>query len=142
LKKLSRKTLVNKLDTAHSKFIRARDKRCVTCGSRDSLQCGHLFTRAAYSTRWDISTNGNAHCQCSSCNLRHEYDAYPFNSWYIEKFGKPAWDALHTRHKAIYRLSTAQMAELLDIITKVTKAVQTYEENLGYGQEIGSEKFG
>jgi hypothetical protein len=34
------------------------------------------------------------------------------------------------------------MAELLDIITKVTKAVQTYEENLGYGQEIGSEKFG
>ena len=123
--------MVNKLDDAHSKFIRARDKRCVTCGAHDSLQCGHLFTRAAYSTRWDIATDGNAHCQCSSCNLRHEYDSYPFNNWYITKFGKPSWDAMHARHKSVYKMSTAQMSELLDIIVKVTKAVQTYKENLG-----------
>ena len=69
-----RKRLVKKLDKVFSQYIRFRDQRCVTCGSRENLQCGHLFSRTAYSTRWHPR---NAFCQCSSCNLRHEHDPYP-----------------------------------------------------------------
>lgn len=128
-KKPKRKTLVNKLDKVHSLFIRARDKRCVTCGSTEKLQCGHIFTRSAYATRWDLSTAGNAHAQCAKCNIRHEYDPYPFNNWYITQFGKDEWDKMHTRHKAVYKVTQEQLEFIIETINGLL-AEQEKEERL------------
>ncbi len=93
---LTRKGLVKKVDTAFSLFIRARDKKCVTCPATTKLQCGHLFSRVSFSTRWDEL---NCHTQCEGCNMSHEYDPQPFTSWFIHKFGLEAYDELHAKSK-------------------------------------------
>lgn len=119
-----RKKVIKKLDTAHSKLIRAIEKYCVICGTTERLQCGHLHTRAAYSTRWDILPDGNCHTQCAKCNMRHEYDSYPFNNWYITNFGKDAWDELYRRHKKTRKYTTFEIEELTKEYEQKLRMVQ------------------
>lgn len=114
MKKPSRKSLVKKLDVAVSLYIRNRDKACVVCGSTEKLSNGHVFSRVAYSTRWDTSEDGNCHCQCWSCNFRHEHDAYPYNNWYIIKFGKDKWDELHLRYATPKKYKDFELIDLLN----------------------------
>ena len=110
MRKPTRKGLVHKLDIVFSQYIRKRDKRCVVCGKRDSLTCGHLFSRIAYSTRWD---EGNAFGQCAGCNLRHEYDAYPFTRWFISKFSQDRWDDLHHKYSTIRKFTNHELEALI-----------------------------
>lgn len=115
--KSERKALVKSVDTLHSLFIRRRDSnRCVVCGSRENTQCGHIFSRVAYSTRWDLNKKGNAHCQCSGCNCSHEYDPYPFYNWYINKFGKAEFDRLYVRYKTTRKFTNTQLRELKSVL--------------------------
>lgn len=107
----ARKKLIKELDRVFSLYIRKRDGRCVVCGKTENLQCGHLFSRVAYSTRWDV---GNCFAQCSGCNLRHEHDAWPFQRWYIKKFGQDHLEALHQRYRSIRKYKDAELAELID----------------------------
>jgi hypothetical protein len=116
MKKPSRKTLVKKLDQAVSLYIRNRDKACVVCGSSERLNNGHIFSRTAYSTRWDITEDGNCHAQCWPCNYRHEHDSYPFNNWYIMKFGKDKWDELHRRYSTPQKYKDFELIELIEHI--------------------------
>lgn len=113
-KKVNRKTVVKKLDTIVSQYIRLRDKQCVICGSKESLTNGHIFTRTNYSTRWDTTKDGNCHCQCMGCNLRHEYDSYPFYTWYMNKFSKKKFDKLHERFNQTTNLKTCELQELYE----------------------------
>ena len=106
-----RKSLVRKLDTAFSLYIRERDGHCVTCGSKERLQCGHLFTRAAYSTRWNSM---NAYCQCSSCNMRHEYDPGPLTIYFLAHYGQAAYEALHRKHKTPVKYSDGELLALIE----------------------------
>jgi hypothetical protein len=60
-KKPSRKTIITKLDSIFSQYIRLRYSKneiseCVTCGKQDhwkKLQAGHFVSRKHYATRWD-----------------------------------------------------------------------------------------
>jgi hypothetical protein len=122
MRKPSRKGVVKKLDAVVSKFIIQRDKRCVTCGSADQPNNGHLFTRTAYSTRWDVTPDGNCHQQCWPCNFRHEHDPYPFTNWYIGTFGKEKYDALHRRFVTVHKYSTPQ---LLDLYKEISDSLLT-----------------
>ena len=112
----SRKTLVRNLDKAVSEYIRNRDEYCVVCGSPKNLTNGHLFSRIAYSTRWDVSADGNNHCQCLSCNFKHEFDPYPFSEWYRQKFGEEKYHELHRRYKTVRKFKNYELEELLDEI--------------------------
>ena len=108
--KTDRQKIIKKLDGLVSKIVRERDGyRCVICGTDYRPQCGHLSSRVSHSTRWDIRPDGNCHCQCSGCNVSHEHDPYPFNSWYIEKFGKNRWDELYREHKSVAKFSTSEL---------------------------------
>jgi len=106
---LTRKQVVKKLDAEFSKFIRNRDKRCVLCGTTENLQCGHLLTRVAYSTRWD---EVNCHCQCRSHNLEHEYRPHVFTQWFLRKFGQTRYDLLIFKHNTTAKLSTNDLLAL------------------------------
>jgi hypothetical protein len=116
--KSERKKLVAKLDAVFSEYIRARDGyRCITCGvqgrERDGLmQCGHLFTRASYSTRWDEL---NCFCQCRGCNLSHEYDPAPFTIRFIHKYGQEAYERLYAKSKSTLKLTDADMEILIGL---------------------------
>ena len=111
-KKTSRKSLVKKLDTIVSLYIRKRDKRCVVCGSTENLTNGHVFSRSNYSARWDITKDGNCHCQCMSCNLRHEYDPYPYTNWYVKTFKQKKYDDLHFRWNQTSKMKDFELEEL------------------------------
>ena len=112
----TRKTLVRNLDKAVSEFVRKRDKACVQCGTTQRLGCGHIFTRKNYSTRWDISGDGNCHTQCWPCNYSHGSDQWPYFKWYIEKFGQEAFDELRFRHKQTRKFKNFELQGLLDEI--------------------------
>lgn len=112
MRKPTRKSLVRTLDKAFGDYIKARDGRCVCCGETDpaKLQCGHLFTRAAYSTRW---VESNAYCQCSSCNLRHEYDPGELTEYFLERNGAEGYQALHARHRQTVKYRDADLQALI-----------------------------
>jgi rubredoxin len=94
-KKPEIKDLKKRCDILFSRFIRARDHyKCVLCGSVYMPQCGHVLSRVALATRWDYD---NAFCQCAKCNMKHEYNAYPFIAWYINKFSKEKLDEMQAR---------------------------------------------
>ena len=101
--------LKKRIDRIFSEYIRERDgNRCVLCGSSLRPQCGHLFSRVALNTRWDEE---NSFCQCSGCNLRHEHDSYPYNNWFIEKFGKDKWDEIHRRWNTVKQWTMQELED-------------------------------
>ena len=106
-----RKRLVRDLDRAFSEYIRERDRHCVTCGSIEHLQCGHLFSRIAYSTRWHCR---NAFAQCSGCNLRHEHDPGPLTLYFLRRFGQDAYERLHREYRVPAKYTETMLAEMLD----------------------------
>lgn len=78
-------------DDMFSKFIRARDKQCVTCG-KPSDDCSHLFRRTHYSTRWDVR---NAYGQCRSCHYKHHKQSeYNLISYALKRLGQSDMDDL------------------------------------------------
>jgi hypothetical protein len=113
--KSDRKKLVAELDRVFSLYIRARDKACVLCNSVERLQCGHLFTRSSYSTRWD---ENNAFAQCSKHNYLHELKPYPFYHWYMEKFGKDKLDNLYLKHLQVKKIKDFELLEMIETYKK------------------------
>ena len=66
---ISRRGMIRKLDTVVSKIVRARGY-CLKCGSKNNLQCCHIYTRKFLSTRFDFV---NLLCLCASCHA-HFHD--------------------------------------------------------------------
>ena len=120
-KKTARQRVVKRLDDIVSKYIRERDKACVQCRSQENLTNGHVFSRRAYNTRWDISKNGNCHTQCWGCNFRHSKDNYEYFHWYIKKFSQEQFEALRFRYKEIKKYKTPELEELYEKTTKLYK---------------------
>lgn len=124
MKRVTRKALIEQIEALHPKFIRKRDgHRCVVCGSMRNPTCGHIFSRRNLATRWDISEDGNCHCQCWSCNFSHggtgmrgPMDKYPYFKWYIEKFGTDKLDELHRRATSIRKWTMDELLELRDTL--------------------------
>jgi hypothetical protein len=112
--KSKRKTLIKKLDTIVSQYVRIRDKRCVICGSSAKLTSGHLWSRIAYSTRWDASPKGNCWCNCWGCNYKHEFDPYPFQEWYRNKFGEKAYNELHRKFNTPVKYSDSDLVSMIE----------------------------
>lgn len=116
--KITRKGLVKKCDNIVSEFVRKRDKQCVVCGSTERLGNGHVFSRIAHSTRWDITPDGNCHAQCWPCNYRHEFDPYPYLNWYRQTFGDDKLEELHARFRQTRKYKDFQLQELYEEVKK------------------------
>ena len=118
LKKPSRKTLVKKLDTIFSIYIRRRYAKndiseCVTCGKRDhwkKMQAGHFMSRKHYATRWDEE---NVQVQCSSCNVFRSGEQYLFSKY----LGEDKADALLIKSRSIEKFSDADLIDLIELYT-------------------------
>jgi len=100
---------IKKADTALSLYVRARDKSCVICGSRERLQAGHLITRNAKSVRYDLR---NVWTQCASCNFKHEYRPEVFTQWWIERFGSDAYWELVEDSKKLKKWTVEELEAL------------------------------
>ena len=127
-KKTARQKVVKRLDDIVSKYIRERDKSCVQCGKKENLSNGHVFSRRAYNTRWDISKNGNCHTQCWGCNFRHSKDNYDYYNWYIEKFGMDRFNELRLEFRTPKKFLTIELEELYDKIKLAYKELENENE--------------
>ena len=114
---MDRKKIVKKLDKIFSEYIRARDNyRCFTCGQVGSsadgiMQCGHLFSRVNYVTRWD---EYNSNCQCRSCNMIHEYNPHIYTIAFIDEFGLEKYKELDFKHNQSFKISTPDLITMAE----------------------------
>jgi hypothetical protein len=92
------------------------------------IQCGHLFTRRNYSTRWD---EDNAKAQCSGCNMRHEHDPWPFTQTFIDEIGADGVDELHAKHVKVCKLKTFEILEIAKEYEDKLKALKQERQNGG-----------
>lgn len=144
--KSSRKIWVKNLDNIVSKIVILRDGGCVLrgtdCASENHptergsiLTNGHVFSRKNYNTRWDISENGDCHCQCWACNYRHVYDQYPYFEWYRKKFGQERFDALRAEAKMTKKWSVPEMRDYY------VKLVAVYTDLVNQKKEVNEKQI-
>jgi len=125
-RKPSRKTIIKKLDTIFSKYIRLKDADfkgnciCVTCGRSyywKEIQAGHFISRKHYSTRWD---ERNVKPQCYSCNVMRYGEQYKYSKYLGIELSE---DLLNLSYK-IVKFSNP---ELMEMTLTYNKLVQELE---------------
>ena len=94
-----------------SMYIRERDKRCYTCGSRFQLTNGHLITRGKMGTRWEEE---NCKAQCIFCNSDHEINPAPYTDKWKREHGEEAYEALVLKSNTPTKLSVMEIREIGD----------------------------
>lgn len=90
---MASQSMVRKLDTVFSKFIRLRDSSggyfvCCSCRQTKPIEqsdAGHFINRRWMATRW---REDNVHAQCRLCNRFNEGDGPAYSMFMIERYGK------------------------------------------------------
>ena len=93
----SRKAVIRELDKVFGDYIKARDGRCVTCGSSGPLDASHLVRKArGHYLRWHPD---NVYAQCRRCHMLHHHTSEAPLVLYAEgKLGKAR--VLHLQQEA------------------------------------------
>jgi hypothetical protein len=118
MKTPTRKSLVIKLDTVFSQYIRRKDAiediaKCVTCGKNDhykKLQCGHFMSRRHYSTRWH---ENNVGVQCYGCNISRHGEQFKFSLYLGDKLSE---EMFVMSHKTV-KFADVDLIELIELYT-------------------------
>ena len=118
--KPSRKSIVTKLDTVFSQYIRQKDAvngiaTCVTCGKKDEwkkLQNGHFMSRRHYSTRWD---ENNVGVQCYGCNITNQGQQYLFSQY----LGNNLSEEMVIKSKQIVKFADVDLIDLINHYQKL-----------------------
>lgn len=135
MKKMSRKQLVKKLDSAYSQYIRVKDAvggdaTCVTCGVKKpwkELQNGHFYTRGRYPTRWD---DDNCHVQCYRCNIALKGNYINYTKYMINRYGMEYLDILEAKSLSTVKLSTPDIIELIEVYKAKVVALQVTNKSI------------
>ena len=123
-KKPSRKTIVKKLDSVFSQYIRRRFaindiSECVTCGTKShykKLQAGHFMSRKHYSTRWDVD---NVQVQCYSCNVMRYGEQYKFGLYLEKTYKKGMAEKLQSKSRIITKFSDVDLIDMINNFNKL-----------------------
>lgn len=107
----SRKWLIAELDKYTSVIVRRRDGKCVTCGSRRSLQCSHFYSRRYLAVRFDLR---NCNAMCGGCNRRHNTDPFPYMSYMQKKYGPEVVAELHDLRMSLLKVTDEELRETLN----------------------------
>ena len=118
--KPSRKSIVTKLDTVFSRYIRQKDAVngiaiCVTCGKKDEwkkLQNGHFMSRRHYSTRWD---ENNVGVQCYGCNITNQGQQFLFSQY----LGNNLSEEMVIKSKQIVKFADVDLIDLINHYQKL-----------------------
>lgn len=97
-----------------SKWVRNRDKKCITCGSEVQLQGGHFFHGVLDFDEININA------QCKGCNHFKSGNLAIYATYLINKHGIDAFQALDGRHWLAKKGEKREPQDYLDIIEKYT----------------------
>jgi len=119
-KKVTRTSLIKKLDSVFSIYIRRRYSmndisKCVTCGKEDhwsKLQCGHFMSRKHISTRWN---EDNCQVQCAGCNVFRYGEQYLFSQY----LGNNLSEELYKQSKEICKFTDVELQDMIAHYTKL-----------------------
>jgi hypothetical protein len=92
MKKIGKDTIKKKAWRTFSKWIRNRDKNCVTCKTGLAENAGHFWHGVLDFDEENI--NG----QCVRCNKWLSGNLAPYSVYLLKKLGKKKFDALDIRH--------------------------------------------
>lgn len=106
----SRKWLVAELDKYTSIIVRRRDGKCVTCGSVQSLQCSHFYSRRHLSVRFDLR---NCNAMCAACNRRHNRDRRPYERYMRKRYGAGVVAELDGLRMGLGKVTDEELGEML-----------------------------
>jgi hypothetical protein len=123
-KKISRSTLIKKLDAVFSIYIRRRYAvneiaECYTCGKKDhykKLQAGHFASRRHYATRWN---EYNVQVQCYGCNIANQGMQFQFGKNLCSQYGDNFADELMIQSKQIRKFTDVELQELIEHYTQL-----------------------
>jgi hypothetical protein len=115
-KKPTRKTIITKLDSIFSQYIRLRYSKneiatCVTCGKQDhwkKMQNGHFISRKHYATRFD---EDNCQVQCAGCNVFRYGEQYLFSKY----LGVDLSEELLIKSRKIQKFSDNELLEMIEL---------------------------
>lgn len=117
--KKSRKSIVKRLDTVFSLYIRLREAnnemvQCYTCDKishyKKGMQCGHFQSRKNYATRWDVD---NCKVQCYACNVMRYGEQYKFGLKLDKECGKGTAEELLIKSKTTVKYSNDDLESLI-----------------------------
>lgn len=127
------RTLIVKLDKVFSLYIRLRDSKpfgykafkCISCGKIkpfSKADCGHYYSRAKMSTRYDEE---NCNSECSYCNRfsADHLDGYRENL--IAKIGQQRFDLLRVRANQTKKWSVFELQELIKYYTALVQKMES-----------------
>ena len=102
----SRRWLIRELDVEVARVVRRRDRRCVTCGTRQGLQCSHFFSRRYLAIRFDLR---NCNAMCARCNRRHNSDSSPYLAYVLERYGPEVVAELDQLRGSLQKVSDEEL---------------------------------
>ena len=113
-KKTQRQKVRHKLDKLWSQKVRSIGK-CEFCGSKDSLNGHHIYSRTNLATRWDLN---NGVCLCSGCHVFRSLSAHKspmeFSEWLIEQRGEEWLSELRLKAKSVVKYTIADLEDILE----------------------------
>jgi len=123
LRKPKRKTLIKKLDTVFSEYIRRKyaDKngivKCYTCNKKaywkgEGMQNGHFISRASRILRW---REDNCRVQCYQCNCMKFGQSFIFGCNLNKEYGYNKAEELLIESKKIIKQSDEDLKNLIKL---------------------------
>lgn len=116
-RKSGKTTLRNKLDRLCSLIVRGKGK-CERCGSRENLQCCHIFSRIYNATRWLLE---NLLCLCASCHFFFHKNPVLFGEWVIKHLGEEKYEDLKEAKNQITKYTTEDLQIKLNVLQSLTE---------------------
>ena len=107
----SRKWLIAELDRVTSVIVRKRDKRCVTCGSSQGLQCSHFYSRRYLAVRFDLR---NCNAMCAGCNRLHNRNRKPYEMYMLKRYGAAMIAELDGLRMGLGKVADDELREILN----------------------------
>lgn len=125
MKKPTRKSLIKKLDTIFSEYVRRShaDKngivKCYTCDKKaywkgKGMQNGHFISRASRILRWSLD---NCRPQCYACNCMRYGQNYIFAMNLNKEFGYDIADELLQKSRQTIKQADYELIELIEHYT-------------------------
>lgn len=103
--------LKKEADRIFSLWIRARDKQCVTCLSKDNLQCGHYISRSINILRYD---ERNCNAQCVRCNVFLKGNMPQYSYYMILKYGRGIIKKLLKEKQKLHQFKRAELEAIIE----------------------------